>query len=136
MKQWFRFRWLWMPLILAVMLAGGALVLMHDATYELHPLLDKLSTMSFGQRWSQPEMIKIRQFGGKAVPLLRRVLREKDAPMTQFLLWVKRKWPGVVRYYPHIPDVNKLTERRGTACQVLQMLGPAGSSAAPELIKV
>src|ERR1041384_462687 len=136
MKQWFRSRWLWMALIPASIFVAGMVFLAHDATNEIHPILDKLSTVSFGERWSRPEMIKIRQFGGKAIPLLQRVLREKDQPRIHFLLWVKGKWPGVVRYYPYIPDVNKLSERRATACQVLQMLGPAGKSAAPELVRV
>lgn len=118
------------------MLAGGMLFLTRDATNEMHPILDKLSTVGVGERWSQPEMIKLRQFGGKAVPLLRRVLREKDKPTTRFLLWVKGKWPGVTKFYPSIPDLNKLTERRATACQVLQMLGPAGKSASADLIRI
>ena len=64
------------------------------------------------------------------------MLREKDKPTTRFLLWLRGKWPGAVKYYSHFPDVKKMTERRATACQVLQLLGPAGRSAGPELVKV
>lgn len=102
----------------------------------MHPALDKLAAISLSERWSHPEMLKIRELGDKAIRPLRRVLREKDNPSTRFLLWVKGKWPGVTKFYPAIPDPNKLTQRRWTACQVLQTLGPAGKSAVPELIKV
>jgi len=136
-KSWFRTRWFWSALIPLTVLIAGVLFLRHDVTNVMHPSLDKLAAVSLEQRWSHPEMLKIRELGDKAVPPLRRVLREKDSPTTHFLLWVKSKWPGVTKYCPFIiPDANKLTERRWTACQVLQTLGPAGRSAVPELIQV
>jgi hypothetical protein len=63
-------------------------------------------------------------------------LREKDKPTTRFLLWMKAKWPGVTRYYHHMPDTQKMTERRWAACQVIQTLGPAAKATVPELIEV
>src|SRR5258708_4540824 len=136
MRRWFRSRWLWMALLLILTLVGALIFLQQSTVNPLHPALDKLAAVSISERWSHPEMIKIRQMGKDAVPPLRRVLREKDRPSTQFLLWLKSKWPGITRFYPYIPDPKKLTERRWAACQVLQTLGPAGKSAVPELIKV
>src|SRR6266404_6266897 len=136
MKRWFRSRWIWMALLFAIIPVGGMLYLRRSVVNVMHPALDKLSAVDFGQRWSHPEMLRIRALGTKAVPSLRRVLREKDHPTTRFLLWVKGTWPGATKYYSHFPDLNKIAERRATACQVLQTLGPAGRSAAPELIKV
>jgi hypothetical protein len=136
MRRWFQSRRLWLALLI-VLIPIGALVLLQQSTVNpLHPALDKLAAVSISERWSHPEMIKIRQRGKDAVPSLRQVLREKDRPATQILLWLKGKWPGITRFYPYIPDPKKLTERRWAACQVLQTLGPAGRAAAPELIKV
>jgi hypothetical protein len=102
----------------------------------MYPALDKLASIPLADRWSHPEMIKIRQLGAKAIPPLRAVLREKERPTTRFLLWLKAKWPGVTTYYRNFPDPKKMTERRWTACQVLQTLGPVGKAAVPELIRV
>ena len=102
----------------------------------MHPALDKLASIQLSERWSHPEMLKIRSLGKEAVPPLRQVLREKDSPVTRTLLWVKGKWPGSTKYFSHFPDPQQLTERRWTACQVIQTLGPAGKAAAPELIKI
>lgn len=102
----------------------------------MYPALDKLASIPLGDRWSKPEMMQIRQLGAAAVPPLRRVLREKDTRTTHFLLWVKTNWPSVNRYYSHLPDPNKMNERRWTACQVLQTLGPTAKAAVPELIEV
>jgi HEAT repeat protein len=136
MRRWFQSRRLWLVLLIVLIPVGGLVLLQQSTVNPLHPALDKLSAVSISERWSHPEMVKIRQMGKEAVPSLRRVLREKDRPSTQFLLWVKSKWPGVTRFYPYIPDPKKLTERRWAACQVLQTLGPAGRAAAPELIRV
>jgi len=81
-------------------------------------------------------MIKIRQLGPAAIPPLRRVLQEKDRRATRFLLWLETKWPSVTRYYSHMPDSSKMTERRWTACQVLATLGPTAKPAIPEIIQV
>jgi len=102
----------------------------------MHASLDKLAAIPLSNRWSHPEMIRIRQLGAKAVPPLRRVLREKDSLSTYLLLWLKGEWPASAKFFPYMPDSKKLTERRWTACQVLQTLGPAGKSAAPELVRV
>ncbi|EEF59713.1 HEAT repeat domain-containing protein [Pedosphaera parvula] len=136
MKRWFRSRWLWVALVLALILFGGVVFLQHSVDNVMHPALDKLSKLPLSQRWSDSEMLKIRELGVRAVPSLRRVLKEKDSPTIRFLLWVKGKWPGVTKYNSHFPDPAKLTERRSTACQVIQTLGPAGRSAAPELIEI
>jgi HEAT repeat protein len=127
---------LWIALVATVLLVTGWLFLRHETVNEMYPALDKLASIPLAERWSHPEMIKIRQLGPAVVPPLRRVLREKDKPTTRFLLWVKAKWPGVTRYYHHMPDTQKMTERRWTACQVLQTLGPAGKAAIPELIQI
>jgi HEAT repeat protein len=138
MKRWLRARWLWIALVAALLLlpAIGWLFLRHATVNEMYPALDKLASIPSGDRWSQPEMVKIRQLGPAVVPPLRRVLREKDQPITRFLLWVKGKWPGVTRYYRNMPDTRKMTERRWTACQVIETLGPAAKAAVPELIEV
>lgn len=135
-KAWFRSFWFWLAVVLLIMFLAGAYSLRRDATNVMHPALDKLAAISLSERWSHPEMLKIRALGAKAVPPLRRVLREKDEPVTRFLLWLKAKWPGVTKFCPYFPDPSKLTERRWTACQVLQTLGPVGKPAVPELIKV
>jgi HEAT repeat protein len=136
LKRYLRNPWLWSALFVFLLFVGGALFLRHSVVNVMHPALDALSAKSIEQRWSAPEMLKIRDLGPKAIPPLRRVLREKDLPTTRFLLWVKGKWPGAAKYFHYFPDPAKLTERRWTACQVLQTLGPAGKSAAPELIKI
>jgi HEAT repeat protein len=126
-------RWLWAALL--AMLVGGALLLWPSVNV-MHPSLDKLSAIEFSERWSHPEMLRIRDLGVKAVPSLRRVLREKDSPKTRSLLWVKGTWPGATNYFSHFPDWSKMAERRRAACQVLRMLGPAGRTAAPEIIEI
>ena len=125
-----------MVFLLALLLGFGWFVLHRETVNEMYPALDKLASMPLANRWSSPEMMKIRQLGPAVVPPLRRVLREKDGRVTRFLLWLKTKWPAVTRYYSHMPDADKLTERRWTACQVLQTLGPAAKPAVPELIQV
>lgn len=136
MKRWFRSRWLWLALLLAIIPVGAVLWLRQSTVNVMHPALDELSKVKLSERWSHPQMLKIRELGVKAVPSLRRVLREKEQPSTRFLLWVKAKWPGVTKYYSRFPDPNKLKERRWVACQALRTLGPAGRSAAPELIEI
>lgn len=136
MRRWLRSRWLWILLFAALFPVFVWLFLRHETENELYPTLDKLASIPLSERWSHPEMVKIRQLGPKAVPSLRRVLREKDKQTTRFLLWLKVKWPAVIRYYSHMPDTQKMTERRWTACQVIQTLGPAAKAAVPELIQV
>lgn len=136
MKPWFRSGWPWLALLLVFVAVGGVLYLQQSVVNVMHPALDKLSAIKLSERWSNPEMLKIRELGVKAVPSLRQVLREKNSPTIRFLLWVKAKWPGATKYYSHFPDPNKLTERRWVACQALQTLGLAGKSAAPELIAI
>jgi HEAT repeat protein len=125
-----------MVLIAALLPVFGWLFLRHETVNEMYPALDKLSAISLSERWSHPEMVRIRQLGAAAIPSLRRVLREKDRPTTRLLLWLKGKWPPMTRFYRHMPDTKKMAERRWTACQVLQTLGPAAKSAVPELIRV
>ena len=67
-----------MALLFAIIPVGGMLYLRRSVVNVMHPALDKLSAVDFGQRWSHPEMLRIRALGTKAVPSLRRVLREKD----------------------------------------------------------
>ena len=136
MKSSFRFWWFWLVLVFLSAVIAAALFLQPGQTNVMHPALDKLAALSLSERWSDPEMLKIRALGAKAIPPLRRVLREKDQPSTRFLLWLKAKWPGVSSFYPYMPDPKKLTERRWTACQVLQTLGPAAKAAVPELINI
>ena len=123
-------------MLLAIVLVGALFLLRQSTTNVMHPALDQLSAIPFAERWSHPQMLKTRELGAKAVPSLRRVLREKNNPTIRFLLWVKAKWPGVTKYYSRFPDSNKLTERRSMACQVLRTLGPAGRPAAPEIIGI
>src|SRR6187431_1489265 len=124
MKPWLRSRWWWLAL------------LRYSTVNVMHSALDELSAVNISERWSHPQMLKIRERGVKAVPSLRRVLREKQHPTTRFLLWVKGKWPGVTKFYSGFPDMKKLTQRRWAACQAIQTLGPAASSAAPELVEI
>src|SRR4051812_41907674 len=98
MNTWLRTRWVWIVLIVALLPVGAWLFLRHETVNEMYPALDKLASISLAQRWSDPEMLKIRELGAKAIPPLRAVLREKDKPTTRFLLWVKTKWPGVTKY--------------------------------------
>lgn len=136
MKRWFRSRWLWLLLFLAVMTVSGVLHLRRSVSNVMHPALDQLSAVSLAERWSHPELHKIRELGVKAVPSLRRVLREQNSPTIRLLLWVKAKWPGATKYLSHFPDENRLSERCWVACQVLTTLGPAGKTAAPELVEI
>src|SRR5881396_3367218 len=120
MKCSFRSRWVWLTLFL-VMIPAGAILFVHQGVVNsIHPALDQLSAVGISERWSHPEMLRIRELGVKAIPSLRRVLREKSNPTTRFLLWVKMKWPRATKYYSHFPDSNKLVERRWVACQALQ----------------
>lgn len=126
-----------MIVILALLLSVfGWLFLRYQTTNEMYPALDKLAAIPLSARWSRPEMVQIRQLGSAAIPPLRRVLREKDARINIFLFWVRTNWPSVNKYYSHLPDPAKMTERRWTACQVLATLGPAAKPAVPELIQV
>jgi HEAT repeat protein len=135
-KTCFRSWPFWLACAFLILAIGAAVFLHQDQANLMHPALDKLASVSLEERWSHPEMLKIRAMGANAIPPLRRVLREKDKPSTQFLLRLKAKWPGVAKLYPYLPDPNKLTQRRWTACQVLQTLGPIGKPAVPELIQV
>src|SRR5436309_1516933 len=119
MKRWLRSRWLWLVLPLTMIPVGALLFLRQSTVNVLHPALDQLSAVPFAERWSDPQMLRIRELGERDVPFLRRVLREKHSPTTRFLLWIKAKWPGVTKYYSHFPDPNRLTERRWVACQAL-----------------
>jgi HEAT repeat protein len=136
MKQWFRSRWLWLALFLTILPLGGLLFLQQDTVNVMHPALDKLSAVPISERWSHPEMLNIRELGVKALPPLRRVLREKDNPTTRVLLWIRAKWPAATRLYSNFPDPAKLTERRWAACQVIQTLGPAARTVTPEVINI
>ena len=123
-------------MFIALALVGPLFFLQHSVVNVMHPALDELSAVSIAERWSHPQMLKIRALGEAAVPSLRRVLREKENPVIRFLLWLKIKWPGVTKYYSRFPDSQKLTERRWVACQALQTLGPTGKAAVPELITI
>ena len=136
MKRRFRSRWFWVALLLAMMPVGGILLLRQSVVNVMHPALDTLSAINLSERWSHPELLRIRAFGKKAVPSLRLVFIDKDSPTTRFLLWVKGKWPSAAKHFSFFPELEKMTERRWTACQVLQTLGPAGRPAAPEIIKI
>jgi HEAT repeat protein len=136
MKRWLKSRWLWLALLVVFLALAALLFVDRSVNNVMHPALDKLAALQLSERWSNPELLKIRELGPKAIPPLRRVLREKDNPTIQFLLWVKKKWPGAVKYYSHFPDPAKISERRWTACQVLQTLGPAGKPALPEILKI
>jgi HEAT repeat protein len=136
MKPTFGGRWFWTVILLLAISGGAFLVLQTGTSNVMHPALGKLSAVPLHERWSQPEMLRIRALGPKALPPLRRVLREKDSPTTHFLLWVKTKWPRSTNCFARFPDLKKLTERRWTACQVLQTLGPAGRPAVPELLDI
>jgi hypothetical protein len=136
MKKWVRTRRFWIVLVAALLVVFGWLFFRDATASRMYPALDKLAAIPLPDRWSHPEMVKIRQLGAKGIPPLRAVLREKERPTTRLLLWVKAKWPGATRYYRNFPDPKQMTERRWTACQVLQTLGPAGKAAVPELIQV
>jgi HEAT repeat protein len=136
MKHGLRSPWLWVALLLFVMLVGGSLFLWPGADNVVSQAVDTLSSVPLSDRWSLPEMLKIRQLGDKAIPPLRQVLLEKDRLSTRVLLWVKMNWPSATKYYSHFPDSEKLTDRRWAACQVLQTLGPAGKAAVPELVDI
>ena len=136
MKRWFQPRWWWLALLLILLPIGAAVYVRYSTVNVLHAALDELSAVNISERWSHPQMLKIRERGVKSVPALRRVLREKNHPTTRFLLWVKTKWPVATKYYSGFPDMNKLTERRWAACQVIQTLGPGAKSAAPDIIEI
>jgi len=136
MKGRFRSRWWWLALLLVVMPVWALFLLRQSTINDIHPALDELSAVPFGQRWSHPQMLKLRERGEEVVPFLRRVVREKSNPFIRFQLWVKASWPGATKYYSHFPDLDKLTERRSMACQVLRTLGPAGRTAVPEIVAI
>jgi hypothetical protein len=127
-------RWSLAPLLLLLLLLGLAFLIRNDTTNEFHSALDKLSSIELKDRWSHPEMLRIRAMGKEAVPSLQRVLRERSNVTTQMLLWVKTNWPASTTYYSRFPDIRKMSERRWAACQVLQTLGPTGKAALPEVI--
>src|SRR2546422_11103200 len=112
MNRWFRSRWLWLALLLAMLPVGGMVFLRQSVVNVMHPALDTLSAISLSERWSHPELLKIRALGTKAVPSLRQVLREKDNPTTRLLLWVKGKWPSAAKHFSFFPELEKMTERR------------------------
>jgi hypothetical protein len=137
MKGWLRSKWLWMfvSIVCAIVLAG-VLFVRRDVINVMHPALDTLSSIPLRERWSHPALLNIRALGSKAVPNLRRVLREGNSPTTLGLLWVKAHYPRATNLYKHFPDPARIAERRWVACQVLQTLGPAGRSAVPEIVDV
>src|SRR5678815_1249042 len=98
MKRWYRARLFWLTLAVIAIPCAGLFLLRQSTHNVMHPALDKLAAISFEQRWSHPEILRIRGLGKDAITPLRAVLREKDKPTTRFLLWLKTKWPGVVRY--------------------------------------
>lgn len=64
------------------------------------------------------------------------MLREKNSASVRTLLWIKAKWPKVAKRFSFFPDPNLLTERRWTACQVLESFGPSARPAVPELVAI
>jgi HEAT repeat protein len=135
-KRRFRLRWLWPIALLASITVVAILAIRSSVNNVMHPALDKLAAIDLSERWSHPEMLKIRELGDRAIPPLRGVLREQNSFATHFLTWVRTKWPGATNYYPDFPNPRKIEERQWTACQVLQTLGPAARAAAPELIDI
>ena len=136
MKGCLRIWWLWLVLVIAIIGVAGVVLVNRDVNNVMHPALDKLSAIPHSERWSNPELLKIRGLGVKAAPDLRRVLREGNSPTTHVLLWMKGHYPRATNLFKHFPDTEKIAERRWIACQVLQTLGPAGRSAAPEIVDV
>lgn len=138
MKMKTRVRWMVGAFaFIAILGVGGmALFVVGQRVNPMHQALDTLSRIQLSERWSHPEMLKIRALGVEAVPDLRRVLREKESHRTRFLLWAHGKWPGITNHVSNFPEAGRLDERRWTACQALQNLGPAGRSAAPELLEI
>lgn len=127
----------WRRLALGLLLLVPFAVLLQRSTENpLHPALDRLSAVPVSERWSHPEMLKIRELGNEAIPALRAVVQEQDRSLTRLLLWVRATWPAAVRYYPRLPTREGLSERRWAACQALQTLGKAARPAAPELVEL
>jgi HEAT repeat protein len=116
--------------------AVAAAIALWPRANPIDPILDRLASVNINNRRSHPDIVRLRAFGAKAVPDLRRTFTEIESRRTRVLLWLKAKWPDAPKYIPSFPDPKKLIERRTTACQVLQALGPAGKAARPELIKM
>lgn len=102
----------------------------------MRPALDRLSKIPLSERWTNPDLLKIRELGPRAIPLLRSVLREKETASVRTLLWMKAKWPKLTKRFSFIPDIQLLSERRWTACQVLESLGPTARPAVPDLVAI
>ena len=128
----------WGRLVVCLFLLGlGLALFLHKSTDNvMHPALDRLAAIPLSERWSHPEMLKIRNLGKEAIPALRAVLREKDRATTRLLLWVRASWPAAANYYARLPDPAQLSDRRWVACQALQTLGSTGKPAAPELVDI
>ena len=107
MKHWLRSRWVWLALVVVFMPFGAMLYLRQSSLNVLYPALDKLASLGLSERWSHPEMLTIRHLGKEAIPPLRRLLREKDKPMTRFLFWAEGRWPMVKKYVPYLPDARR-----------------------------
>jgi len=101
MKRLFLSRWFWVVILLAIIPVGVVLSLRQHELNDMLVALDKLASVEVSERWTRPEMQRIRQLGIRAVPSLRRVLREKDRPTTRFLLWVKEN--GRVTFLSQAP---------------------------------
>lgn len=128
---------LWLIIAIASFLFLGVYLFLRPTPDDvMRPALDRLSKIRLQDRWSSPDLIKIRQLGSDAIPLLRSVLREKSSPSIRAQLWAKNKWPNLAKHLKFLPDARLLTERRWTACQVLETLGTTGRPAVPELIDV
>jgi hypothetical protein len=114
---------------------GVALLFSKRAPNEIELAVEALSKIQYGDRWSHPQMLKIRSAGTRAVPELRRILREKNSLGTLLMRKAQQNWPKATARFARIDD-NHLRERRWVACQALQILGPAARPAAPDLIEI
>jgi hypothetical protein len=124
----------WGALLLLIIALILVIFFIHESTANrMNAALDELSTVSIDERWSHPQMAKIRALGSKAVPDLRRVLRERNSRPTRIVLRLQNKLPRATTKFLHL-DPRRVNERRLAACQAIEVLGPAGRAAAPDII--
>jgi hypothetical protein len=131
-----RARWLRLAAVVLLLLLGAYFYLRPTPDEVIRPALDRLAKIPLQDRWSNPKLLKIRQFGPSAIPMLRSVLRERNSSSVRFQLWLKQRWPKQTKRFKFFPNENVLTERRWIACQVLQTFGPSARPAVPELIAI
>jgi HEAT repeat protein len=122
----------------AALLAAALLTaffLSSNGATDLDPAINTLAKLQIQDRWSHPEMLKIRAMGEKALPDLRVVLRERHHPAIKLRREAQKRFPKAAAKFGTVDD-RHLRERVWVVCQAIQTLGATARPAAPELIEL